>query len=202
MQRLSFLIFIIVFVVYGTNLVGGMNSGDQVSYALVRALADRHTTFIDEFRRYTYDTDYSVSPLNQKFASDREPGTALLAIPFYEIGKVLTPIARPPYGETNPSITAESTLQMLTYLSPIFLSALGLSIAFVLLTLQGIPIKSAAMVIFYIAFGSLLWKYSADFSRHSQVAISFLLSLLFFRTFIQENARKKKINFIFYSDNH
>src|SRR5262245_46496574 len=54
---------------------------DGSHYALVRALADDHTVIID--RQVAY-TDYNdVSQKDGHYYSDRPPGTAFAALPFY-----------------------------------------------------------------------------------------------------------------------
>src|SRR5262249_24703333 len=56
-------------------------SNDGSHYALVRALADDHTVVIDRYVDYTHHVD--VGFRNGHFYSDRPPGPALVALPFY-----------------------------------------------------------------------------------------------------------------------
>jgi hypothetical protein len=60
---------------------------DGSHYALVRSLADRHTVIIDEFAAYT---DYNdISRKDDHYYSDRPPGTAFAALPFYLTARAL-----------------------------------------------------------------------------------------------------------------
>jgi hypothetical protein len=58
---------------------------DGSHYALVRALGDRHTVVIDEFVEYTRHID--ISQRGAHFYSDRAPGTAFAALPFYLVAR-------------------------------------------------------------------------------------------------------------------
>lgn len=60
---------------------GIVGTNDGSHYALVRAIADKQTVVIDEFASYTRNVD--ISRRNEHYYSDRAPGTALLALPFY-----------------------------------------------------------------------------------------------------------------------
>lgn len=193
------MIFLIFFVFFGITLVGGMNSGDQVYYALTAALTEEKTIYLNNYQRYTYSTDYAISPLNGKILADREPGVSIISIPFYILGKFLAPYFYLPYGGNNLAVTDESRLQMLTYLSPIFVSAVCLLISYVLLKRKlNINSKKALITILLVGFGTLLWKDSASFSRHTIVASAFLIigvSLLsYFKS--DENIVKNKLMFL------
>jgi len=58
---------------------------DGSHYALVRALADRHSVIIDDFVEYTRHID--ISQRGAHFYSDRAPGTAFAALPFYLLAR-------------------------------------------------------------------------------------------------------------------
>lgn len=60
---------------------------DGSHYALVRALADRHSVIIDDFVEYTRHVD--ISQRGAHFYSDRAPGTAFAALPFYLVARAL-----------------------------------------------------------------------------------------------------------------
>ncbi|MGE5048424.1 MAG: hypothetical protein ACM3PC_07665 [Deltaproteobacteria bacterium] len=62
-------------------------SNDGAHFALVRALADDHSPVIDRFLPYTRHVD--LSERQGHFYSDRPPGTALLALPFYAAAKAM-----------------------------------------------------------------------------------------------------------------
>lgn len=193
------ILFLIFFVFFGITLVGGMNSGDQVYYALTRALVEEKTIYLNGYERYTFSTDYAISPLNGKILADREPGVSIISIPFYVLGKYLMPYFYLPYGGSNLAVTEESKLQMLTYLSPIFISAVCLLISYILLKHKlNINLNKALMTVLLAGFGTLLWKDAASFSRHTIVASAFLVigvSLLsYFKS--DEKVVKNKLMFL------
>ena len=67
--------------------VGLVCSNDGAHFALVRALAEDHSPVIDRFLSYTRHVD--LSERDGHFYSDRPPGTALLALPFYGVAKAM-----------------------------------------------------------------------------------------------------------------
>ena len=48
-RRMSAAIFLGIFLLYGSSLVGGMHTGDLVNYGLTRALVERQTIYLDIF---------------------------------------------------------------------------------------------------------------------------------------------------------
>ncbi len=62
-------------------------SNDGSHYALLRSIADTGSPVVDRYVAFTEHND--VSSANGHFYSDRPPGTAVLALPFYFLGRVL-----------------------------------------------------------------------------------------------------------------
>lgn len=62
-------------------------SNDGSHFALVSALVGQHTIVIDPYVAYTQQTDFCFK--DGHYYSDRPPGTALLAAPFYALGKIV-----------------------------------------------------------------------------------------------------------------
>jgi hypothetical protein len=182
------LIFLTVFFIYSLSLVGGMNSLDQVNYALTKAIVEEHTIFLDVFEQppsdqypygfnpYTFNIDYAISQHGRTVA-DREPGISIIGLPFYILGRALAPITNMPYNGVGRPVTEESKLQIWTYLSEVFVIGLGFALLFYCLSRLGIQTHDGLLTVFTIAFGSLVWKYSTSFSRHPVVAICLLLAV-------------------------
>jgi len=165
-----------------------MNSGDQVNYALTKAIVEEKTIFLDDYRVFTYNTDYALSPAG-KILADREPGISLMAIPFYYLGKLMLPVTNLPYGGYHPSINRESSLQMWSYSSIIFFVAYCFVLLFYFLLRLGISKKWGLLTIIFIAFGTLMWKYSSSFSRHPVVAMCLTLSIVLILLFFKKGSR-------------
>jgi hypothetical protein len=62
-------------------------SNDGSHFALVSALAENRSVKINDYARYTWGVDYNLK--DGDYYSDRPPGTAFLAMPFYLVGKAL-----------------------------------------------------------------------------------------------------------------
>lgn len=67
---------------------GVVSSNDGSHYALVRAIGDGGSFVIDPYVEYTRDVD--ISEMNGHFFTDRPPGTAMLAVPFYLAARALS----------------------------------------------------------------------------------------------------------------
>ncbi|MBI2021344.1 hypothetical protein HYS93_00480 [Candidatus Daviesbacteria bacterium] len=181
----EFLIFILVFIIYSLSNIGGLNSGDQENYALTKALVEKQTVFIDDFKQFTFDRDYAVTPSGH-LATNRAPGLSLLATPFYLIGKLLENYSFLPYLGLNRGINQESILQTWTYTSAIFFVASSLSLLFLLLKKLSTPNWLSIITVFSLAFATLNWKYSVSFYRHPLIGMSLCLAnllILFFYSY-------------------
>ena len=78
-------LFAFLLVLYSAGSLGIVCSNDGSHYALVRSLGDRASGSIDRYVHYTGFLD--VSHFRGHWYSDRPPGTAVLALPFYLLGK-------------------------------------------------------------------------------------------------------------------
>jgi len=70
-----------------------VSCNDGSHYALVSALVEKHSTEISEYMYYTWKTDYATK--DGKYFSDRVPGTAFLAVPFFALGNLLQDLGFP-----------------------------------------------------------------------------------------------------------
>lgn len=170
----TLLVFFVPYLLYSLSLVGGMSSGDLTNYALTKALVDQKTYQLDSYRDLIRG-DYALSP-DGKIVADREPGISYLAIPFYLLGKILRPVTYPPYGGLHSAVNEESRIQLWTYQSVIFVTCLGYAVFFHLAGRITSSRSSRWLTLITIAFGTLMWKYGASFSRHPFVAVSFLVT--------------------------
>jgi 4-amino-4-deoxy-L-arabinose transferase-like glycosyltransferase len=89
-ERLSDILAIGAFVVASGVLIdaGVVCSNDGSHYAIVRAIGDTGSFVIDPYVSYTADVD--ISTYGGAFFSDRPPGTAFLAVPFYLVGRLFS----------------------------------------------------------------------------------------------------------------
>lgn len=67
---------------------GVVSSNDGSHYALVRAIGDTGSFVIDPYVAYTRDVD--ISEYGGHFFTDRPPGTAMLAVPFYLVSRAVS----------------------------------------------------------------------------------------------------------------
>ena len=171
-----FAIFAAFFVICGATVVGYMNSLDGSQYALTRSLAERQTVFIGGFANYA-NPDYALGRHSLQ-VSDREAGQSVIGVPFHFLGRALTPLSRLPYNGHHENLSNETKTQVITYLSLVFLVSLGLSYAYTLLKALDISGGAAAATCLLIGFGTLMFKYSASYSRQPAVAVLLLILLL------------------------
>lgn len=172
---LLFLLYAIPSLLIG---VAGTNAGSH--YALTRALAADGTARIDPYIRYTaipappdkptpdgyLYLDLSIK--DGRFYSDRPPGTAFLAVPFYLLGAMIDTIG----GGGNPELPQ----QAIKLLPPLLgvLTALALyQLARALGATMAASIATAATA----ACGTLLLKYAAQLYSHIGAALCVTASL-------------------------
>ena len=83
------------------TLAGITSSNDGSHYALLRTMVENRSFTLNQFDDYAEGNDVAITPDGRLF-SDRPPGTAVAAIPFYLLGGLLTadPLPNPlPEGE-------------------------------------------------------------------------------------------------------
>lgn len=85
------LLFLLPGFLYFSAFNGITSSNDGSHYALLRAVVDTGSPVVDPFLDYTERNDYSR--YGDHYYSDRPPGTAILAAPFYLIGRALSDIS-------------------------------------------------------------------------------------------------------------
>ncbi len=158
-SRLIFLVIILSSVYYAT-LSGITCSNDGSHWALLRAIVDGHTLEISEYEDYTEANDFSQ--VGTRLYSDRPPGTALLATPFYAVGKVL-----PAPGRELPSRHDRGNPAMVYALLLPVLAGCGAAVLLFLFLLRlGVRTDPALLASLALGLGTAWWKYSTVLFSH------------------------------------
>lgn len=90
LERASDLVLVVSITIASAVLIdaGVVCSNDGSHYALVRAIGDHGSFVIDDYVAYTYDVD--ISEYGGHYFTDRPPGTAMLAVPFYLAARLVS----------------------------------------------------------------------------------------------------------------
>lgn len=159
-----------VFVIYGMTTNRIVSSNDKSHYALVQAIVEKKTLRIDETRQ-GLEFDYSMR--DGHYYSDRPPGTAFLAVPFYIGGKILL--------RAIPFIHKWLTAGFFITLLPVFLGTLGVFLLYLNIIRLGCSEKTAFFLSVLYAFTTLNWKYSSVLYSHVPAAtLALFLSWVLF----------------------
>ena len=166
-------LFLIVSSLYFWTAAGITSTNEGSHYALIRAMGDEGRFEISTYIDYTGYNDYSA--YEGRFYSDRPPGTALLALPFYFFSRILpTPPAPASVSivDDNPAVV---TLLMLPAIAG------GLVAAMLYLLLRDAEIGRPAPVIAALAyaFGSLIFKYGGVLYSHAVSSLCVLAGIFF-----------------------
>lgn len=98
--RCALLLFTLCALVYMGSTPGATTTSDEDSLALVRALSRGGTAEITRYSRSFHDSAYREG----RFFSHKPPGTALVALPFYNLPRLLRPVLLPLLGASNARI--------------------------------------------------------------------------------------------------
>lgn len=161
----SLILFVVVSSVYYATSAGLTSSNDGSHYALVRALVDEHRFTIESYAHFAEGNDLSIR--DGVIYSDRPPGTALLAAPFYLAGGVLPrPFVDLPtrHDEGNPRL---AYLVMLSALS----GAGAVLIVYRMLRGYSLSSFAALTASLAFAFGTINWKYGGVIFSHGVSAL-------------------------------
>lgn len=171
-KTIALFLFILVSSVYFATITGITSSNDGSHYALVRALVERRSFEISPYLDFTEHQDYALRG-DLRF-SDRPPGTALVAAPFYALSAVA------PQPKLNPPSKHDSDNPRLIY--AVLPAALCASAAVMLfyLTLRKHFDRSqfsALLASLGLAFGTTTWKYGSVLYSHAAAALTVWLAL-------------------------
>jgi hypothetical protein len=172
-KTIILLLFLLVSSVYFATISGVTSSNDGSHYALVRALVERRGFEISPYLDFTEHQDYALRG-DLRF-SDRPPGTALLAAPFYALGG----IAPHPLVDL-PSKHDAANPRLIYAILPASLAA-STMIALVYLSLRRHFMISQAGALFAslaLAFGTTTWKYGSVLYSHAMAGM--VVWLVFF----------------------
>ena len=183
------------------TLAGITGSNDGSHYALLRTMVENRAFTLNQFDDFAEGNDVAITPDGRLF-SDRPPGTAVAAIPFYWLGGLLTadPLPSPlPEGEgvedplPNPPPQGEGTGMpsrhdagnpRLPYvlLLPVLAGAGTAALLYGLLRYLDVRRAAALTAVLFFALGTTHWKYSAVLYSHALsgflVVLSVTLALL------------------------
>jgi hypothetical protein len=189
MRKISILILFLFFLgLYFFSGVGLQNSGDSPQYRLTQSIVDHHSYSLDSNDELIWpDIIYQ----NDKVYSGRSPGESFLAIPFYLVSKIADKyhLLSLPYNGQREGIIAESSLEASTAMFNAFYGALGVIMVFGISFLLFSDFNSSYLIAVLYGLGTLNWKYSSMFCRHSPHVFFLLLSIfLLFKLFRNKNS--------------
>ncbi len=147
-------------------------SNDGAHYALISALAEDHSPVIDRFLQYTYRVDLSWK--DGHYYSDRPPGTALLALPFYVLGKA--------------SGASGKDLEAIVALLPAILGALAVGLVFAVGRRLGLCRTAAALPAIALALCTPHRTYSSSLWSHAPSAFFDVLAVWLALRVIEEGS--------------
>jgi len=159
------LLFVVVSSTYYATASGLTSSNDGSHYALLRAMVDEGRFRIETYTHFAEGNDLAIR--DGAIYSDRPPGTALLAVPFYIAGGVLPRLIRElptRHDEGNPRL---AYLVML----PVLAGAATAAILYSLLRGYDLPPMAALTAAVAFAFGSTMWKYGSVLFSHAPSAV-------------------------------
>jgi hypothetical protein len=153
-------VFLFLLVLYTAGSAGIVCSNDGSHYALVRSLGDVGSCRIDDYVHYTGFLD--VAHFRGHWFSDRPPGTALLALPFYLLGKAAAAL-RLGHHITLP-ITA-------VLLMPAACGALAAVLCARLSTQLGAERRAGLLGALILGLGTTNWRYGTALFHHAPSAV-------------------------------
>jgi len=162
---IAVVLFVVVSSVYYATAVGISSSNDGSHYALLRAMVDQGQFRIDDYAQHAEGNDLAIR--DDVVYSDRPPGTALMAVPFYVIGKVLPAPIRPMYARYDEGFPPLAYIVML----PVITGAAAVVILYLVLRSYEIGQGAALATSLASAFGTTLWKYGSVMFSHAPSAL-------------------------------
>lgn len=164
-------LFLLASSVYFATASGITSSNDGSHYALLRALVDEGRFEISTYAHFAEGND--LARVGERIYSDRPPGTALLAAPFYVLGDFL-PAPLTPLPSRH---DAENPRVLYAMLLPVFAGAGVVALAFGLVRGFGLSGFSSVTASLAFAFGSLNWKYGSVLFSHAPSAFLVMLGI-------------------------
>ncbi len=159
---IALLLFIGVSLLYFATISGITSSNDGSHYALLRTMVENRTFALENFDDYAEGNDIALTPDGTLY-SDRPPGTAVAAIPFYLLGGPLPdPLVPIPsrHDAENPRLPYVLML-------PVFAGAGTVVLLYALLRRLRIGQGAALTAVLFFTFGTAHWKYSTVLFSHA-----------------------------------
>jgi hypothetical protein len=150
---------------YFVSSAGIVSTNDGAHFALTRALVNEHSLTIDPDLHFTVKPDWfrvrnetDISYYDGRWYSDRPPGTAIAAVPFYTAAKAYA------------ALTHRSDLfigEMGVVILPSLAGALSVLLVYRIVRLLGESPWVAVATSITLAFGTLHWKYATTLYSHA-----------------------------------
>ena len=164
------LLFFSLSSLYLATASGITSSNGGSHYALLRTMLDNHTFALENFDDYAEGNDIALTEDGRLF-SDRPPGNALAAIPFYLLGEILPqPLAQLPSRHD-----ADNTALWYVLLMPVLAGAGTVTLLYYFLRQQHILPAAALITCLILGVGTAHWKYSSVFFSHALSSFIILL---------------------------
>jgi len=178
-ESVMLVLFLLSSIVYFSSTCGLFSSNAGSQYALLKSIAEKQTFRLNEYAVYTGFIDYSS--YGGGVYSDRAPGFAFAAVPFYLAGKIAsTVIPTAAYLRGwDPGNPAAFTSLLLSVLA----GALSVVLVYRICRLLEGSVQASVTASLAFAFGTIIWKYSTTFFSHSFVTFIVLLALYLALTF-------------------
>jgi hypothetical protein len=173
-EKVMLALFILSSTVFFSSTYGIFTSNAGSQYSLVKALSEKQTFILGEYARYTGGIDYSK--YGENYFSDRAPGVAFFAAPFYLFGKVASTVVSFPTHMGGWDGGLPAALSVLFF--PIITGALSVALTFRLARLIGASQKAAIISAIAFGFGTIIWKYSGNLFSHSFNAFAVILAVV------------------------
>jgi 4-amino-4-deoxy-L-arabinose transferase-like glycosyltransferase len=171
-ELISIFLFVGLALLYYATVSGITSSNDGSHYALLRTMVENRTFTLSPFDHFAEGNDIAVT-FDGRLFSDRPPGTALLAVPFYLPGPTLIePLAPLPsrHDADNPRLPYVLMLPVLA----------GAATAVILYRLQrrlSIHPAAALTAVVFFSLGTIHWKYSTVLFSHALSAFLVVASV-------------------------
>ncbi len=159
-------LFAVVSSVYFATISGITSSNDGSHYALVRAIVDRHSFEISPYLSFTEYQDYALRG-DLRF-SDRPPGTALVAAPFYALANIAP---SPPVSVPSKHDPHNPRLLYAVLVAPLTASAAVVVFYFTLRRHLARSQTAAVLTSLALALGTTTWKYGSVLYSHALAAL-------------------------------
>jgi len=146
-------------------------SNDGSHYALVSAMANKHTVCINDYVSYTGKMDYAVK--DGQYYSDRLPGNAFLMLPFFMYGKGLEALHLE-------RISGHVPIEEVTViLESVICGVLGVLFLFLIFRFFGSPFQTALGLSAVYAVCTLNWQEATHVFSHA-ASMCFVLGAFYF----------------------